>query len=284
MIQCRRLNEAPIEDAHSAFCTGYSDYFLPLHVSLDQFSGLLLGAEGNDAALSWVAYDGKNPVGLILGGVRTMDGTRTMRCGTFCVSPEYRGTGTGRLLFERHRAMAEETCCRQLFLEVLTQNERAIRFYEAAGYRSGYTLKYYSLPGGFPRPACDCPLVIREMPFSSWEICRAALPDVHINWQNEAVCFASGMFGKPLVLGAEAEGRTAALVAMTPSGRVCFLWVDRAYRFRGVGRRLLHEASASLKPEKLSISLPNNAVLEGFVRKVGFQKDAVEQYEMFLPL
>lgn len=284
MIECRILTNIPIEEIYNAFCSGYSDYFLPLHIRQEQFEGLFFGAEGNDKALSYAAYDGNLIVGLILGGIRTIDGIRTMRCGAFCVNPESRSLGTGRLLFERHRAVAKEAGCRQLFLEVLTQNERAIRFYEAAGYRSGYTLKYYSLPGGFPRPACDCPLSIKEMPFSSWEACRAALQDVHINWQNEAACFTSGMLGRPLVLGAKAEGRAAALVAMTPAGRVCLLWVDQAYRFRGVGRWLLHEASAALKPDKLSISLPNNAVLEGFVRKVGFQKDAVEQYEMFLPL
>lgn len=284
MIECRKLANVPIADIFNAFCSGYSDYFFPLHIRQEQFADIFFGAEGNDKALSYAAYDGTAIVGLILGGIRTMDGIRTMRCGAFCVNPDSRSLGTGRLLFECHRAAAEEAGCRQLFLEVLTQNERAIRFYETAGYRSGYTLKYYSRPGGLPRPARECPVTIREMPFYSWEACRAALPDVHINWQNEAACFASNPLSAPLVLGAESEGRPAALIAMTPAGRVCFLWVDGAYRFRGVGSWLLYEASAALKPEKLSISFPNNALLEGFVRKVGFQKDTVEQYEMSLPL
>jgi hypothetical protein len=63
-------------------------------------------------------------------------GTRGDRgwCGGFGIVPEHRGTGAGRLLAAEMVRVARESGLATLQLEVLTQNARAIRLYESAGF------------------------------------------------------------------------------------------------------------------------------------------------------
>ena len=50
-----------------------------------------------------------------------------MRCGTLAVHPNYRGVGVSQKLFELHKEALQNEC-KQLFLEVIVGNDRAIRF------------------------------------------------------------------------------------------------------------------------------------------------------------
>jgi GNAT superfamily N-acetyltransferase len=63
-------------------------------------------------------------------------GTRGDRgwCGGFGIVPEHRGAGAGRLLAAAMVRVARESGLATLQLEVLTQNARAIRLYEGAGF------------------------------------------------------------------------------------------------------------------------------------------------------
>jgi ribosomal-protein-alanine N-acetyltransferase len=63
------------------------------------------------------------------------------------VAPGSRGQGVGRLLLERSLASAQAAGAERIFLEVRESNERAIRMYEAAGFRTfGKRRRYYRDP------------------------------------------------------------------------------------------------------------------------------------------
>ena len=68
------------------------------------------------------------------------------------------------------------------------------------------------------------------------------------------------------------------------AGRVNFLWVDPGFRNKGIGRGLINHAVKELDLKKLAISFPSNASLTGFVKRLGFMKDPIMQYEMYLPI
>lgn len=283
-MEYKTCAQSSMDDVFQAFQTGYSDYLIPLHVSREQFEGIFFGPEGNSAETSILASDGSEPVGLILGGARMFDGRSTMRCGTICVAPGRRKEGIGGKLLELHREQARAAGCSQLFLEVLSNNATAIRFYEAAGYRVGYTLKYYSYAEPIPAPASPPSCEIRELPFEAYEACRGSLPDCHINWQNDVPYFAGSLRDSIHVLGAFDGARQAGTAAVTAQGRLCFLYVAPDCRNRGIARALLNNARVRWAFQKMSVSFPDNAALEGFLRKTCFQKDPLEQYEMYLPL
>ena len=55
-------------------------------------------------------------------------------------------------------------------------------------------------------------------------------------------------------------------------------------RGKGIASNLILKASEELKLDKVSIGLPNNASLIGFLNHIGFKKDSISQYEMYITL
>lgn len=279
MMTVKSVLSSPLSDAYAAFSLGFSDYLLPVNITEQAFIAHFFGPEGNDAALSFLAYDGDTPAGLCLGGIRMYDGVKTMRCGTLCVAPDARALGVGRALLERHMAAAREAGCARLFLEVLTNNGRAIHFYQTAGYKRIHDLHYYSSPT--PQPAPEVPTVdLRTLGQEDWRAYRDSLGNIHVNWQNEPVCFEKAAPEALTVLGAYGYGELLGMAAATAQGKICFLYVEPEARRRGIARSLLAEAARRTGAAKLSLCFTDDTLPESFLFSCGFHADAVAQYEM----
>lgn len=275
--------EAAMSQIYEAFKIGFADYPVPFDMDMDAFAARFFGPEGNELSRSFIALEPDGPVGLILGGVRTFDGKRTMRCGTLCIAPAYRGQGVSRRLFELHKQAALDAGCDQLFLEVLRENARAIRFYEKQGYRIQDTLEYYGGPTASLPETGPTPDEAEEIDFAELAAFRASLPDCHINWQSDPPFYAASS-QEALLAIYDNNREPIAMTAMSPSGKINFLWVRPERRGQGLGRSMLRQAADKQRAEKLSVCLPGSAALGGYFRKLGFEKQPIEQYEMNMAL
>ena len=283
MTDYKSCSDVSMSEIFEAFSLGFSDYIIPLTMDQDTFAARFFGPEGNSLKLSFIALDENRPVGLILGGIRLFDNLKTMRCGTMCVGPTYRGQGISNKLFEMHMDLALDNHCKQLFLEVIKSNDRAVKFYEKYEYRPVYTLKYYSImTSSLLSAAGALTYTLKEIPFDTLDSFRRSLPDCHINWQSDTPCYADST--KEAFLCAYDGNKKAAVIAMSPQGKINLLWVDPDYRNQGLGRSMLKKAAQMQSVEKVTICLPSNSSIEGFLRKLGFEKQSIEQYEMYLPL
>jgi ribosomal protein S18 acetylase RimI-like enzyme len=63
------------------------------------------------------------------------------------VHPKYAGHGVGRALLDAAHEALRAGGCREVFLYTHEQNERAIRVYEAAGYRRDGTVRESNFRG-----------------------------------------------------------------------------------------------------------------------------------------
>ncbi|MFC3745919.1 GNAT family N-acetyltransferase [Paenibacillus sp. GCM10012306] len=269
---------------HAAFLLGFSDYYLPLTLDQQVFTERFFGPEGNTLEHSFIALDGEDPVGLILGGIRQFDGLKTMRCGGFCIAPDYRGRGISDKLFQLHSSAAIAEGCEQLFLEVLKVNSRAIRFYEKQGYQAVDTLEYYTgeasaLPPLSIAPACT----VEAISFGTLQAFRESLTDCHINWQCDPPFYATST-DSALLAALDEDHRQIALIAMSKQGQINLLWVDPLRRRQRLGLFMIAEAAARQHTEKLNVCLTGSAALGGYFQALGFGKLEVEQIEMHLPL
>lgn len=283
MITYKLSSDVADNQIFEAFTQGFSDYFFPLTMKEEEFITHFFGPEGNEKEYSFIAFDEEKPIGIILGGIRIFDGLKTMRCGTLGLGPNYRGTGISKHLFELQKEVARKEGCQQLFLEVIRENYRAIAFYQKLGYAESTILKYYSeqieiLPPLEVHP----PYQIEKINYEMIKGLRDSLICCHINWQNDTPYYENNT--EDLYLAAYDEYRTIGMLAITPRGKINFLWVEPDYRMQGVGHLLISEASKQLLCEKISVCIPGNASLEGFFRKLGFHKEKIEQYEMYLSL
>jgi ribosomal protein S18 acetylase RimI-like enzyme len=143
MTTYKRGSEVPVDLVYKAFQIGFSDYIIKFDISKENFIKRFFGPEGNALEHSFIALDNNDAVGLILGGIKIYEDVKTMRCGTMAVSPAHRGRGISHKLFELHKGEAIKEGCKQLFLEVIVGNDRAIKFYEKMGYEKIYDISYF---------------------------------------------------------------------------------------------------------------------------------------------
>ncbi|ALL24015.1 GNAT family N-acetyltransferase [Bacillus tropicus] len=280
MIQYKRCSEVNIDLVYEAFRDGFSDYIIKMEVSKEDFIKRFFGAEGNSLEHSFLALDGDKPVGVILSGIKVYESIKTMRCGTLAIHPNYRGIGVSQKVFELHKEEAIQNECKQLFLEVIVGNDRAIRFYNKLGYEKVYDLSYYNLKDMTKIIPKDCKgIEVKQLKFPTFKVEIQKWLHFHINWQNDMdyIEKTNNSF-----YGAYVNNDLKGAICMNEQGKISFIFVDKDYRNRSIGSKLLQVARDELNLESLSIGFPNNNLLEGFLKKTGFEKNSLAQYEMYL--
>ncbi|WHT92272.1 GNAT family N-acetyltransferase [Bacillus cereus] len=282
MIQYKRCSEVNIDLVYVAFKDGFSDYIIKMEVSKEDFIKRFFGVEGNSLEHSFLALDGDKPVGVILGGIKDYENIKTMRCGTLAVHPNYRGVGVSQMLFELHKEEAIQNECKQLFLEVIVGNDRAIRFYNKLGYEKVYDLSYYNLKDMTKIIHKECKgIEVKQLEFPAFKVEMKKWLHFHINWQNDMDYIEKT---NHTFYGAYVDNDLKGSICINEQGKISFIFTDKEYRNRGIGSKLLQVARDELNLESLLISFPNNSLLEGFVKKTGFEKNSLAQYEMYVLL
>jgi len=286
MVIYKNCSQVEFDKIYDAFKVGFSDYVIKIDIPREKFEDRFFDLEGNKLEYSFIALDDEKPVGLMLGGMKEYEGTKTLRCGGMCVHPDYRGKGVSKKLFELHKQVALDNNCKQLFLEVIVGNDRAINFYKKMGYKKVYDLSYYTYEGDidvdeYMFRALD----IRRVTFDLIKTLSKQLIDVHINWQNDfdymekvegLACY--GVYARSELIGAICIRPVGSI------GNIHFIWVRPSKRHKGIAKSMLKKAVMDLRLNRLNISFPNNASLHGFVEYNGFSKLSISQYEMYLTL
>ena len=158
-----------LEQLAAVFTAGYEGYFVPIEVDAAAL-GSMLGLWDIDLARSRVALRNDEPVGIVNLGVRGDEGW----IGGLGVVPSERRHGVGRALME---SVLEEAPAR-VTLEVLEQNEPAIRLYEQLGFTRTRILEVWSLTTELPAAAARTtdgqPLGQNGLP---WQRADESLPE-----------------------------------------------------------------------------------------------------------
>ncbi|MGE7852502.1 GNAT family N-acetyltransferase [Bacillus paramycoides] len=279
MIQYKRCSEVSIDLVYEAFKDGFSDYIIKMDVSKEDFIKRFFGPEGNSLEHSFLALDDDKSVGVILGGIKIYESIKTMRCGTLAVRPNYRGVGISQKLFELHKEEAIQNECKQLFLEVIVGNDRAINFYNKLGYEKVYDLSYYSLNDFTIITNKDFKNIeIKQLKFQKFKVEIQKWLNFHINWQNDIDYIEKT---NNTYYSAYVDNDLKSTVCINEQGKISFIFVAKEYRNIGIATRLLQVAREELKLSSLSIGFPNNSLLEGYLKKCGFEKNSLAQYEMY---
>lgn len=283
-LKYKKCSESDDHSIYHAFQTGFSDYIVKMEVSQEDFFKRFFGPEGNSRVHSFIAFYEENPIGVILGGIKTYEGIKTMRCGALAIHPSYRGKGVSQRLYELHKEEAMAEGCKQLFLEVIAGNDRAINFYKRLGYEKVYDLTYYSLEDlSTLKEAAkkNAAFPVKSSNFSHFQE-NARKWNYHINWQNDLEYIEK--LSDALFYSAIDGDRAIGYLVMNPNGTIRFLMVDQAYRNQGIGTSLLLAAVSGLNSSRLSVGFPNNSLLGGFFKKLRFEKSSLAQYEMYKTL
>ncbi len=283
MIRYECCSNVDPDSIYKAFQVGFSDYIIKIEMAKELFLKRFFDIESNQLAHSFIAFDHDAPIGLILGGVKVYEGIKTLRCGTLCVHPDYRGKSISKALFELHRRTAETNHCKQMFLEVIESNDRAINFYKGFGYETVYNLHYYTYQAHQDTSKeLQQPRRVQRISFEAITALIKELKDVHINWQNDLDYMEK--IEELVHYGVYSELELIGALSIEMNGNIHCIYTIPSERHKGIARAMIQQALKELSLNKLRISFPNNANLAGFVKHINFKKDEIAQYEMYLTL
>ncbi|MFJ7935790.1 GNAT family N-acetyltransferase [Sporosarcina sp. NPDC096371] len=133
-ISYKLMSSLSFEEAHVLFNRGFEGYLVPMNLPFDTFVSRF-GNEGLSPALSIVAYDGTDPIGFVLQGIREVDGQKISWNGGTGIIREYRGRKLGSSLMEEAEKLIKEHNVSVATLEALSENKAAISLYEKCGYK-----------------------------------------------------------------------------------------------------------------------------------------------------
>lgn len=283
MIIYKRCSEVNMEDVFEAFNQGFSDYIIKLSMPKDFFASRFFGPEGNSLEHSFIALDDKRPIGVVLGGIKDYEGLKTMRCGALAVISEYRGAGVSKKLMELHRDEAVAMGCRQMFLEVIVGNDRAVSFYKKLGYEKIYDMSFYTLKDAASLVnKHELNIEIKKIGIATLRAVRERAMDIHINWQNDMEYIEK--LENQVTLGAYIDNKLVGAVSANKNTRINFIFVENSLRNKGIGTNLILRAAKELELAKITAAIPNNSSIAGFLKRSGFAKDSLAQYEMYYTL
>lgn len=283
MISYKRCSEIDVDLVYDAFQIGFSDYIIKVQMPKELFINRFFYTEGNSLERSFIALYKNKAIGIVLGGIKQYEGIKTMRCGTLAVDPQHRGKGIGQRLMKLHREEAIKHKCKQLFLEVIKGNDRAIRFYKKIGYENIFNLTYFSLSTfDVLDKSNKLGVNIKQTDIKELKLVREKIKDIHVNWQND-IEYIEKSKGQ-ITLAAYIKEKIAGIISINENTRINFLWVENGLRHNRIGTNLIARAVKELKISKVTIGFPNNASIQGFVNYMGFKREAIAQYEMYYTL
>jgi len=283
-----KLGRIAESQLHRAFQEAFADYAVDVSEMTERRLRVRVAKNAVDFDLSVGAFDGERMVGFMLVGVGDWLGEPAAFDAGTGIVPGYRGRGLAGRMFDHARPLLEAQRTKRFLLEVLQQNEAAIRAYRKAGFEVTRELSCFRLDvqaarrDRSPGPSFD----VRPMPREAVEPFRDHA-DWLPSWENGFAAIAR-IPDRLIVLGAHVDGRCTGEVAYSPElNWIMSLIVARGFRRRGIATALVRELVGRLPEGQAGLKLLNvdrsdHGMLSALER-LGFAP-WVDQYEMVCPI
>jgi GNAT superfamily N-acetyltransferase len=272
-----RMSSAALADAINAVFAGY---YIPPANTASSFASFCRWFNLDLATSVRMETKDGTLMGLAMLGIRGSRGW----CGPFGIVPNFRGRGLAGTLASGLIARARSHGLRSLGLEVLVQNERAIKTYQNAGF---VTLRSVCVLDGSPEnsffksdggESYDIQEITVAEAWLIAEQLRTGRPPP--TWQREPVSLLSMEMKAAVALLNGREQGVLVYRHNTIANQVAIGALD--FREESVARALLARV-ASLSSRFFCLNEPENSTLHELLGRVGL-REVHRQYEMTLQL
>lgn len=282
----RFLKESDRSQLHRALQDAFADYYHDMSYLTEERWLNRLAKNGYCHELSAGLFMKDRMVGFTYTGAGIYNGLRSAHDTGTGIVKEYRGSGHATRIFEMIRERLLEKGYQQFVLEVLQENDKAIKTYQKAGFRIERELKCLQINVQDYKPE-----QIKGVDVVNWS--RSEIDEFResvnrpLSW--ETSFDAIGRIQDELdVRCALVDGERAGVLVYYPGLKwIVTLIVKNEFRKLGVGTSLLNRLFEEQKPDKESIKIINidgeDEETISFFKFKGFT-DYADQYEMLLDL
>jgi ribosomal protein S18 acetylase RimI-like enzyme len=275
-MQFHNLHNTPIDQIAKCFNKAFETYFITIQFDEQQFRDKM---KSDNILLEYsVGVTINNQLaGIVLIGINP-EKNSAYNAGTGTI-PEFRGQKLTEKMYGYLLPQLNKIGLQNHMLEVICQNEKALRIYQALGYT--ITKKVICYKGK-----------ISETKRSDFAISAIELPnenEVNSFWshqptyQNTMFCIKNNP-EKHTVFGAYNDKKLIGYIVFDKNTlRIKQFGVDKAFRHKGLGKQLFYQVqSQNRETEILLINIDENDFgTNSFLQHIGFSK-ILDQYEMQL--
>ncbi len=268
-------SDYPLPDLVRILNRGFENYFVPIELNVSSFL-TMLRKDGIDLNASRVLLIAEEPAGLALIARRGW----TSRLAAMGIAEELRGVGAGSWLMEKLIQEAHERGDREMVLEVIEQNDPAVRLYQKHGFQTVRRLIGLTHRGKDAEE--EHPDILHEMDLRELGcmISQYGLPD--LPWQLSAESIAQ--MNPP----ARAYCRDQAHVAISnPDAEHLVIWsllVEPGARGRNRGTHMLKRLIATHAGKTWHVPAVFPEQLGKVFEGAGFEREELSQWQMRLVL
>lgn len=179
-MKIQNLASTPVEEVISCFLTAFENYFVPLPQDPAYWKSRFVTARV-DWHLSFGMFYNDKLIGFIINGVDNHNGHFTAYNTGTGVVPEFRGRAVVDKLYAHALPLLRQKGIKRCLLEVICENEKAIKVYERIGFSIVRKFESYSgkLPGAVSKNS------LQKCHFS--EVIEKDLDaSEHYSWDNSA--------------------------------------------------------------------------------------------------
>ncbi|MDH6251083.1 ribosomal protein S18 acetylase RimI-like enzyme [Chryseobacterium sp. H1D6B] len=249
-MEFKNLENIDIQELLSVFNHSFSDYLIHFHLTQEQLKSKI-NTEKIDKSLSVGAFQSGQMVSFILHAEKIEDGQRIIYNAGTGIIPDYRGQGLVRKMYDHILPVLQDRKADILTLEVLEENQPAVRAYTNLGF--SITRKLLCFKGNIQCKEKDSDILIQEMKNPQWEKFRSFW-DIQPSWQN-SVMVLERMNEDCVILGAYKKEKLAGYAVYNPLTRkVHQISVDKIHRKKGIGTKLFGAIKQINEGEAVSIN------------------------------
>lgn len=214
----------------------FSDYFVPINITEAQFENHIL-QNAVDLNFSVGAFFDGKMVAYTLNGFGSWNGKQTAYDAGTGVIPGFRKKGIGKAMFDFLLPKLQEIGIEQMLLEVITQNENAVKLYRKLGFEETRELLYFEQKNS-PKLEFSGEIEVREIKKLDWNLLQDFW-DGNPSWQFSSESIERKLLPKTY-LGAFIKNKIIGYGIVYPnSGVIAQLAVDKNYRRRGAASKIL---------------------------------------------